>query len=251
MAGHLYSALLQKNLKLQAPNYKQYQNSKSKAQKNLEFVICDLKFPALALLVSGGHTELVLTKGHGKYKVVGETLDDAAGEAFDKVARLLGLPYPGGQEIAKISAIYEARPHKIKLPRPMIGSRDYNFSFSGLKTAVLYLIRDLGEKKAKRLRPAIAREFQNAVVEVLVKKTIRAAKQYKVKTILLGGGVAANKLLREQLAKAIRKDLPDVNYQLPMSNLTGDNALMIALAAYFQGKKKDLDQVEADANLHL
>lgn len=221
MAGHLYSAILQKD------------------------GIESIKFPALALLVSGGHTELVLTKGHGKYKVVGETLDDAAGEAFDKVARMLGLKYPGGPEISRLAK--KGDPKRYKLPSPMIGSKDYNFSFSGLKTAVLYFVRD--HKNFSKVN--LAASFQKAVVDVLVSKTIRAAKQYKVKTILLGGGVAANKLLREKLVEKIIKELPKTGYKLSMLNMTGDNALMIAVAAYFAGNKKALDQVGAKANLCL
>ena len=221
MAGHLYSAILQKS------------------------EIVDVKFPALALLVSGGHTELVLTKGHGKYKVVGETLDDAAGEAFDKVARILGLKYPGGPEISRLAERGDVQ--KYKLPRPMIGTKDYNFSFSGLKTAVLYFVRD-----HKNFSKAdLAASFQKATVEVLVSKTIRAAKQHKVKTILLGGGVAANKLLRKKLTESIQSELPHVACHLSHVASTGDNALMIALAAYFAGKKKAWNKVQANANLRL
>lgn len=221
MAGHLYSAFLQKE------------------------GIADIKFPALALLVSGGHTELVLARGHDKYKITGETLDDAAGEAFDKVARILGLKYPGGPGISRLAE--KGNPNKYKLPSPMIGSKDYNFSFSGLKTAVLYFVRD--HKNFSKAN--LAASFQKAAVEVLVSKTMRAAKQYKVKTILLGGGVAANKLLREKLVEKIKKELPKTDYRLSMPNMTGDNALMIALAAYFTGKKKAWNKVQADANLRL
>lgn len=268
MAGHLYSAFLQK-------------------PENSRFQILDSKFPALALLVSGGHTELVLMRGHpvrgnasngagGKFKILGETLDDAAGEAFDKVARLLGFPYPGGPQISALAEVSQTNADKtqtnaeistgqrksalagkglresaLRLPRPMINSRDYNFSFSGLKTAVLYLTRDLGVKKTRKLRPLIAKEFQDAVVEVLVKKTIRAAKEYKVKTVLLGGGVAANKKLRKDLAQTLAREIPSAQCLVPSASLTGDNALMIALAAYFTGKKKALDKVGANANLRL
>jgi len=231
MAGHLYSAFLQKGGELQAA-----------------------RFPTLALLVSGGHTELVLMRGHGKFKIVGETMDDAAGEAFDKVARILGLKYPGGPEISRLAESYKpsaARTHEITLPRPMINTKGYNFSFSGLKTAVLYLTRDLGAKKTRRLKPLIAGEFQDAVIEVLVKKTIRAAKDFHVKTVLLGGGVASNKLLRQKLSRACKKELSHVTCRMSQVALTGDNALMIALAAYFSGKKKALDKVWADANLRL
>lgn len=132
----------------------------------------------------------------------------------------------------------------------MFTSSDYNLSFSGLKTAVLYLVRDLGPKQTKRLRPWIAKEFQAAVTEVLVKKTIRAAKEYKAKTILLGGGVAANKLLRQKLSEAC-EELSNVRCQMSNVALTGDNALMIAAAAYFSGKKTAWRKLRADANLRL
>src|SRR3972149_12004930 len=158
--------------------------------------------PALALLISGGHTELVLVKEKLTYEIIGETRDDAAGEAFDKTARLLGLSYPGGPEISRLAKLKSKT--KYKLPRPMIKSPDFDFSFSGLKTAVLYLIRDLG-KLTKSMKIAIAKEFQDAVTDVLVSKTMRAAKQYKVKTILAGGGVIANNQIRETLAQEAKK----------------------------------------------
>ncbi len=231
MAGHLYSAFLQKS------GIESYQ-------------LLVTSYPAIALLVSGGHTELVLTRGHGKFRILGETLDDAAGEAFDKVARILGFGYPGGPEISRLAS-YAVAPRKIKLPRPMLNTKDYNFSFSGLKTAAFYLVRDFGPQKTKKLRPLIAKEFQDAVVEVLVKKTFRAAKEYKVKTVLLGGGVAANKKLREELKKALQKELPEAECWMPEPALAGDNALMIALAAYFAGKKKAPNRIGANANLKL
>jgi len=252
MEGHLYSAFLQKS------------------GENSNFQILNPKFPILALLVSGGHTELVLARGYGKYKIVGETLDDAAGEAFDKVARILGLGYPGGPVIsAEAKKILNSKPapyrseasgtgseilnkFQIKLPRPMLNSKDYNFSFSGLKTAVLYLVRDLSKKYSiKVLRPTIAREFQDAAVEVLVKKTIKAAKDYKAKTVLLGGGVAANSLLRHRLFSAVAREILNSKFLIPDSSLCGDNALMIALAAYFSGKKKAPMSIGAEANLRF
>jgi len=272
MAGHFYSAFLQKN----GVNSKsEYRNSKSRFHRgsstesgqiqNSKFKIQSISFPALGLLVSGGHTELVYAKGHGKWKIIGETRDDAAGEAFDKVARILGLEYPGGPALSALAEreipisksqfsnkfqILNSK-FQIKLPRPMINSDNFDFSFSGLKTAVLYLVRDLGEKRTKKLRPLIAKEFQDAVVDVLVKKTIRAAKAFKAKTVLLGGGVAANRLLRKKLGDAIKKEIPKASYHLPVTNLAGDNALMIAIAAHFIGKKKAWNKVHADANLRL
>lgn len=226
MAGHVYSPLVSN---LQTKNYK----------------LKTIFFPALALLVSGGHTELVLVKNYGKHKIIGETLDDAAGEAFDKVARLLKLGYPGGPEIARLAE--KGNPKKYHLPRPMINSLDFNFSFSGLKTAVLYLLRDNPRTK----KADVAAAFQEAAVEVLVKKTIRAAKKYNVKTLLLGGGVAANKKLQKGLQRAVEKELPDIHYLIPDISLTGDNAFMIALAAFFTGKPSPWKTMEAKANLRL
>ncbi len=230
MAGHIYSALLQKR------------------GVNKKFQVSGFRFPALALLVSGGHTELVLMRGHGKFKIIGETLDDAVGEAFDKVARILELPYPGGPEISRLAEQGDSK--KYPLPSPMINSKNYDFSFSGLKTAALYLVRDLGKLDRKK-KQDIAASFQKSAVDVLVKKTIRAADEYKVKTILLGGGVSANHHLQKTLGYAIRRELPDSCFLIPDSRLTGDNALMIAAAAYFCGKKKAPDTVRADANARL
>ncbi len=211
-----------------------------------------IQFPVLNLIVSGGHTMLVLMKDHGKYELLGETVDDAAGEAFDKVARILELGYPGGPIISAEAEKYQGN-FEIELPRPMLNSGNYNFSFSGLKTAVLYKVRDLKEKYSlDEIRPAIAHEFQKAAVDVLVKKTIRAAREYNPETVLLSGGVAANKLLRETLKEECEK----VNFKcyLPDLKYTTDNAAMIALAGYFKSKetkKPDWKSVQADANLRL
>lgn len=222
MAGHLYSAFLK------------------------EGMIEKFRFPLLALLVSGGHTELVLMRGHGKWKIIGATVDDAAGEAFDKVARLLGIPYPGGPALAALAEKGDAE--KYPLPRPLINSPDYRFSFSGLKTAVLYLIRDMPPARVKKNKSDIAASFQKAAVDVLVKKTIHAAKEYHVHMITLGGGVAANTRLREQLTATAQKELPHVPLRFPLNSTTGDNALMIAATAYFAGKKVAWTKVQADAN---
>jgi len=208
-----------------------------------------IKFPTVALLVSGGHTELILIKKPWKFRVIGETLDDAAGEAFDKVARIMGFPYPGGPAISRLAAKGDAK--KYPLPSPMLYSKDYNFSFSGLKTAVFYLIRDLSPYETRSHRNDIAASFQSAAIDVLVKKTVRAAKEYKAKTILLGGGVAANKKLRRDLAAALKRELPNSKLQVPRSDLCGDNALMIATAAYFTGKKTAWRNVQADANVTI
>ena len=215
------------------------------------FTIDNNIFPALSLLVSGGHTELVLVNKIGSYKLIGETVDDAAGEAFDKVARMLGLSYPGGPEISKRAqkARIDRHKHNFSLPRPMIHTPNLNFSFSGLKTAVLYLTR--GMKNITEIeKNNICMEFENAVVEVLCKKTLTAVKKYKVKSIIVGGGVAANKHLKSELAKSARVN--KIPLFFPDKTLTTDNALMIAIAGYF-GKPRGIDtkSFKASGNMNL
>ena len=264
MEGHIASALLKQSGKIS--NFQFPISKKNKKISNYKrYMLKAIRYPALALLVSGGHTELVLIKKPLQYKIIGETRDDAAGEAFDKVARILGLSYPGGPQVSAEAQQSEVRLPKVvgsrtsdclSLPRPMIHSKDFDFSFSGLKTAVLYMVRDLEKQGAniKKLRPAICKEFENAVVDVLVSKTIRAAKQYKIKTILLGGGVAANVSLQKNLAVAIKKDLPNSKFYMPNSNLTGDNALMIATAAIGRAKhakKTAWKTLKPDANMRF
>ncbi len=208
-------------------------------------------FPMLALIVSGGHTEIVYMKDHADYKIIGETRDDAAGEAFDKVAKMLGLAYPGGPEVSKQASIYKGGDSVLKFPRPMMTSGDFDFSFAGLKTAVLYAIQKMKPDEVKKRTPEICAEFQNAAVEVLVTKTLAAAKKYKAKTILLGGGVAANMALRETLRATIATELPRVCYQLPSNEYIGDNAAMIAVAGYFKLIKKNFtpwQKLDVDAN---
>lgn len=243
-------------------------------------------FPMLSLLVSGGHTELVLVKDWMKYKKIGQTRDDASGEAFDKVARMLGLPYPGGPEISKLAERERSSSSKtfkfsgprmredkepdrenskvlltplIQLPRPMINSKDYDFSFSGLKTAVLYLIRNLEKEHSNILqnvgmKQKIAREFEDAVIDTLVHKTIKAIKEYKIKTLIVGGGVSANKYLQKVMAKSIKENKLKTKVHFPSKELTGDNALMIAIAGFFQFKKKNFKTtsiLRAQGNLSL
>jgi len=196
----------------------------------IKSAIINSQFPILNLIVSGGHTELVLMNGYGKYELLGETVDDAIGEAFDKVARLLGLGYPGGPIISKLAE--SGNPDRYPLPSPMIKSKDFNFSYSGLKTAVLYLLRDLKLKKIdSQTKADIASSFQKSACEVLLRKTIKAAQTYKVKSIHLSGGVSANKYLRENLQRKT-KEL-GLSYSQPEFEYTGDNAAMIALAGYF------------------
>lgn len=210
-------------------------------------------FPALNLIVSGGHTELVRMQSHTKYKIVGETLDDAVGEAFDKVARILKLGYPGGPVISKLADNGNSDAHL--LPSPMLKSRDYNFSYSGLKTAVLYLLRNMKIKKlSPQLKADIAASFQKAAITVLVQKTIRAAKELEIRTVLLSGGVSANQLLRWELEKAATE--AGIPFFCPAMQYTGDNAAMIAAAGYFQWRSKpknkyDWRKLDMDANLNL
>ncbi|KKS43576.1 MAG: putative tRNA threonylcarbamoyladenosine biosynthesis protein Gcp [candidate division CPR1 bacterium GW2011_GWA2_42_17] len=221
------------------------------------------KFPVLALAVSGGHTELILIKKHLQFKKIGATLDDAAGEAFDKVAKILNLPYPGGPEIEKMARGENSR--AFQFPRPMIGSKDFNFSFSGLKTAVLYATKNQESRiKNYGFVADVCASFQKAAVEVLVSKTIRAAKEYNVKTVCLAGGVAANTLLRQTLAKKISEITPAPQFLVPEKKYCMDNAAMIGAAGYFQVKLKvkseklkisdkyfPWEKVEADANWEL
>lgn len=214
-------------------------------------------FPAIALIVSGGHTQLVLVKKIGDYKIIGETRDDASGEAFDKTARILGLGFPGGPEIAKAASQYNIQDtkYKIRLPRPMIHTRDYDFSFSGLKTAVLYDYQSRTEKvrKTKEYVQEMATEIQQAIVDVLISKTLRAAKEFRVKSIILGGGVAANTELRTVLTNTA--DAINVNTLIPPAYLATDNGAMIAVAGYFNwlNKKytKDVEALEAQPNLRI
>jgi N6-L-threonylcarbamoyladenine synthase len=265
------------------------------------FKIQKLKTPILTLLVSGGHTQLVLSKkpastktslgGWMHYEIIGETLDDAVGEAFDKVARMLDLPYPGGPEISKLAEGVREKENKVfrgrnfsaekfaqssvrrpaespqdlfsfSLPRPMLHSKDFNFSFSGLKTAVLYLIRDLGgiEKINQETKAQIALEFENAAIECLTHKTKKAIEKYNVKTLIVAGGVVANKHLQNEIkiittARAGQAK-NKIKLLLPTKELMGDNSIMIGIAGYLnyiKGKKKvpKLDSIKATGNLRL
>lgn len=209
-------------------------------QSGSTFSSAKIEFPALSLLVSGGHTELVLIRDWMEYEKIGQTKDDAVGEAFDKVARILRLPYPGGPEIAKIAS--EQREEaggknpsdfSLQLPRPMIHSGDYNFSYSGLKTAVLYAVRDIGKLEDEHIR-AIALEFENSAIEVLVKKTMRAVDEFGIRTLMIGGGVANNSHLQNELKKAIEKYDSSIALYFPRKDFSTDNSLMIGVAGYYQ-----------------
>ena len=187
------------------------------------------RFPFVALLVSGGHTQLMRVSGVGRYELLGETLDDAAGEAFDKTAKLLGLGYPGGPALAQLAE--RGRADAFKLPRPMLNSGDLDFSFSGLKTAVLVQVRALtqdGGGLAEQQRADIARAFQDAIVEVLVKKALRAVKDSGLQQLVVAGGVGANRELRRQLDMRAARQKVAVFY--PELEFCTDNGAMIALA---------------------
>ena len=207
-------------------------------------------FPLVALIVSGGHTDLVLMKKHGDYKLLGSTLDDAAGEAFDKVAKVLGLGYPGGPEIERKArqGTRDRGQGTLNFPRPLINSNDFNFSFSGLKTAVVNRAQELESKRVID-KAEIAFEFQQAVVDVLVTKTIRAAQKFGVKSIVVGGGVAANNSLRSQLT--VYSSRIGVPVFFPERALSVDNGAMIAAAAFYNFKKIDPLKLSADPSLHF
>ncbi|WP_134685645.1 tRNA (adenosine(37)-N6)-threonylcarbamoyltransferase complex transferase subunit TsaD [Brevibacillus migulae] len=202
-------------------------------------LVTEMQFPLIALVVSGGHTELVLMKEHGHYEILGETRDDAAGEAYDKVARSLDLPYPGGPHIDRLAHEGEAN---VPLPRAWLEPDSYDFSFSGLKSAVLNTLHNAAQRGETIVPANLAASFQASVVEVLVEKTIRAAREYDAKQILLAGGVAANRGLRTALTT--RCEAEGLSLVIPPLSLCTDNAAMIAAAGYVsytKGEFADLD----------
>ena len=207
--------------------------------------------PALALVVSGGHTELVLMTDHGKFERLGETLDDAAGEAFDKVAKMLGLGYPGGPKVAQLAEGGDAK--AFAFPRAMLDRADLVFSFAGLKTSVLYTLRKHEDKlDDPKFKADIAASFQEAVVDVLVQKTLRAIKQVKPASVILAGGVAANVALRARLDEACRS--VKVPLHVPEFEHSMDNAAMIAVAGYFRALRGDFIEptaLQADPNMDI
>lgn len=219
--GHLYSVLL----------------------SHTDTTIPTLQFPAVALIVSGGHTELIVMKGHGEYELIGKTRDDAAGEAFDKVAKLLDLPYPGGPKISMLAETGNMK--AIDFPRPMKHDPNFDFSFSGLKTAALYHLRDNPDAN----HPDVCASFEEAVVDVLTTKTAKAIREHSAKTLILAGGVSANKKLRERL-EAIDVE----TFLTPPLQYCMDNATMIAVAGYFHAKRADYtpwNTMEADPTWKL
>jgi len=228
------------------------------------YQLAELAFPVLGLILSGGHTEFVHASTWGSYNVIGHTRDDSIGEAFDKVARLLGIAYPGGPGLSHLAATGRRalETHMVPaggtmrpLPRPMIHSGDLDFSFSGLKTAVLYQVRAL-EKLTDEQRAYIAADFENAVTEVVLKKTARALAQHPASTFVLGGGVSANTRLRSQLTRLFKESFPTVTLRMPSPDLSTDNAVMIGMAGYLMHLRNaptcmGTDELRADGTLSL
>ncbi|MDP4086562.1 MAG: tRNA (adenosine(37)-N6)-threonylcarbamoyltransferase complex transferase subunit TsaD [Bacillota bacterium] len=207
-------------------------------------LVTEMQFPLLALVVSGGHTELVFMKEHGYFEVIGETRDDAAGEAFDKVARTLGMPYPGGPHIDRLA--HEGVP-SIDLPRAWLEEGSYDFSFSGLKSAVINTVHN-AEQRGEKIKPEdLAASFQESVIEVLVTKAKKAAIEYGVKQLLLAGGVAANKGLRAALSQAF-SNYPEIELVVPPLSLCTDNAAMIAAAGSIMFEKGKRAELSLNAN---
>jgi len=238
LVGHLYANWLGTNNKQLTTNN-----------------IVEPEFPALALVVSGGHTDLVLMKGHNQIEWIGGTRDDAAGECFDKCARLLELGYPGGPAISAAAEKFTIHPlpSTIHLPRPMIHDDNFDFSFSGLKTAVLREVQILKDKKQfnNLTIQQLAYELQEAICEVLVSKTLKAAEKYQVKSLLLAGGVSANTHLRELFQSSIINHLPSLKLFVPPSNLCTDNAAYIASCAFYHNKPKPWQKITPDPGLTI
>jgi N6-L-threonylcarbamoyladenine synthase len=234
MEGHIFAALARR--------------SSSEGGTKEILIIENIKMPVLALLISGGHTQLVLMQRWLQYELIGETRDDAVGEAFDKVARMLSLPYPGGPEISKLAEQVRASgvlTSKFKLPRPMIHEDSCDFSFAGLKTAVMNLIKKesaSAEGFSETKKKYIALEFENAITDVLWHKTSRALDETGAKTLVIGGGVSANIHIQRIFAEKISREHLDVELCIPSSSLSTDNAIMIALAGYFRAQRKEFSE---------
>ncbi len=228
-----------------------------------------IQYPAITLIVSGGHTEITQINNPGEYKILGHTKDDAAGECFDKVAKLINLPYPGGPQISKLAET--GKTDAINFPRPMMKENNFDFSFSGLKTSALYWLQKnklsvykiipyelptgvYGQKQNELTREDFCASFEQAIIDVLVYKTIKAVKEINPKTLILAGGVSANKKLRETLAQIISTEYPETNFLYPELKYCMDNAAMIAVAGSYQSKKNNFTNwkdIKADPNWHL
>ena len=237
-----------------------------KQEQEAVLEIKDVKLPVLALLISGGHTELVLMKEWLEYELIGATRDDAVGEAFDKVARMLELPYPGGPEISKLAEDLRTSEYSatrlpdlglgagysdVRLPRPMINEASYDFSFAGLKTAVLYLLKNKTDISARE-KQHLAREFEDAVAEVLWKKTSRALEETGARTLVIGGGGSANTPIPRTFKEHMAREFSDISLRIPSAELTTDNAIMIALAGFYRAQREEFaTATSASGNLSL
>ena len=210
-----------------------------------------IEFPAIALVVSGGNTQIILMENIGKYKLIGETRDDAAGECFDKTARILGLGYPGGPAIHREAKKRKKAVLGITLPRPMFYDKNYDFSFSGLKTAVLYDLKKRKEGKTPQYVEEMSYEIERAIIDVLIHKTMKAAEDFKAKSIILGGGVSANKELAKEFKKRCKEK--KINCIVPLPKFSGDNASMIGLTALFSPyiKKTAWQKIKPSSNLKI
>ena len=238
MIGHIYATFITEDGKQKTENKNLFPNPQSLIPA----------FPLLALVVSGGHTDLLLMKRHGDFTLLGGTRDDAAGEAFDKIGRLLGLSYPAGPEIERRAQ--KGNPKRFHFPRPLLHEDTYEFSFSGLKTAVLREVKSLEYMNETTIND-ICRGAQDAIIEVLVKKTLRAANEHTITSLLLSGGVAANQTLREKFEETISKQNIPATLFAPAKNLCTDNAAMIASAAYFNFKPTPWKDITADPELYF
>lgn len=204
-----------------------------------------LAFPLMALLVSGGHTELVYMKEAGSFEIIGETRDDAAGEAYDKVGRVLGLSYPSGKEIDELAKSGKDTYH---FPRAMLKEANYDFSFSGLKSSFINTVHNAEQRSEPLVQADLAASFQASVVDVLVEKTVRACQEYPVKQLVLAGGVAANQGLRQALSQRVSTDLPTTTLIIPPVKLCGDNAAMIGAAAFIEAEQGHLASYDLNAD---
>ncbi len=240
LLGHFYANFIQPSDFSDQPSVKGAQEIATSATTSSNDNFSVPSFPCIGLLVSGGHTDLVLFKAHMEYEYLGGTRDDAAGECFDKCARLLGLPYPGGPEISKLALTGDGS--KIKLPKPMLDSGDLDFSFSGLKTAVGNYIRVNPDYSKEDLAAAI----EQTIIDVLIKKTMSAVKKYQISEIMIAGGVAAN----PNLSAGLRR-IPHVSVRNPQKKLCTDNGAMIAAAGFFTRETKDPLKLQANPNLSL
>jgi N6-L-threonylcarbamoyladenine synthase len=207
------------------------------------------KFPLIGLVVSGGHTDLVYMKKHGEFKLIGSTQDDAAGEAFDKVARFLGLAYPGGPQIEKFAKMYKGTKSNVTFPRSMLASKNLNFSFSGVKTAVVQYVEKNGVRLTYDAVCEISYQFEQAVVDSIAVKVERAISEYSVNSLVVGGGVSANAKLRERLSDMAESS--SVKVYFPKKEFSVDNGAMIASAAFFVGGQNNPLTVQAESGLHF